>query len=142
MKRKIRKSATIKERIQALLREIVIIRDGGCIFREYSIAGNCGGYRNDGELVLQYDHLNSRTYAISYSDFRLGVCVCKRHHIFWKKQNSSLYDKLVRKHIGKERSDLLDRTIMDKRAYHINWQFEEAYLKQELRKLTSSSTMV
>jgi hypothetical protein len=78
-------TAQIKERIQALLRAAVIQRDGGCIFRDYSEAGACGGYRKDGELVLRADHLNTRARNISYGDVRLAVCACQRHHIFWNR---------------------------------------------------------
>jgi hypothetical protein len=61
-------TAQIKERIQALLRAAVIQRDGGCIFRHYSETEACGGYRKDGELILQADHLNTRARNISYGD--------------------------------------------------------------------------
>lgn len=36
--------AQIKVRIQALIREIAILRDGGCALRFYPEAGLCGGY--------------------------------------------------------------------------------------------------
>jgi hypothetical protein len=84
-------TAQIKERIQALLRAAVIQRDGGCIFRHYPEAGACGGYRKDGQLILQADHLNTRARNISYGDVRLAVCACQRHHIFWKPQHPDQY---------------------------------------------------
>lgn len=127
--------ALTKERIQALLRKLVIERDGGCILRHYPEAGECGGYRKDGELILQFDHLNSRVHSISYADPRLGVCLCQRHHIFWKKQEPDLFTRLVRDQIGKQRADLLDRVQEDRtthRKYAMDWKLEEIALKKQL----------
>ena len=131
-------TSVIKESIQALVREIVIIRDGGCIFRHYPEAGKCGGRRKDGELILQFDHLNSRVFSISYADTRLGICACERHHIKWKPQNSDMYSRLARKHIGEKRSLLLTRVQENRspnRRYSHDWRLEEASLRQELKKL-------
>lgn len=33
--------------------------------------------RNDGELILQADHLTTRANSATYADTRLIVCVCK-----------------------------------------------------------------
>ena len=52
-------------RIQALLRAIVIITDGGCVLRFYTEAGACGGYTNAGDLILQAEHLVTRANSIS-----------------------------------------------------------------------------
>jgi hypothetical protein len=49
-------TALIKQDIQDTVREIVIIRDGGCIARDADWH-TCSGYRNDGELILQYNEL-------------------------------------------------------------------------------------
>lgn len=46
-----------KERIQALVREIVIKRDGGCILDGIRGVAQCNSYRKDGQLILQADHL-------------------------------------------------------------------------------------
>ena len=118
-------TAQIKERIQALLRAAVIQRDRGCIFRHYPEAGACGGYRKDGALILQADHLNTRARNISYGDVRLAVCACQRHHIFWKPQHPDQYMRIAREHIGPERSALLDRVIADQTPYRFflsDWQ--------------------
>src|SRR3990167_5567066 len=83
--------ALCKERIQALLREIVIRRDGGCILRpagqylwalkcDVKIPEHCSGFTKDGRLILQADHLNSRSFNGSYSDPCLVGWVCKGHH--------------------------------------------------------------
>jgi hypothetical protein len=42
------------------VRAIVIKRDGGCIMRDNPHAPPCNGYRADGELLLQADHLFTR----------------------------------------------------------------------------------
>lgn len=132
-------NSVLKESIQALAREIVIIRDGGCIFRHYTEeAGLCGGYRLDGELILQYDHLNSRVFSISFADTRLGICACERYHIKWKPQNSDKYNEIARRHIGEARSLLLTRVQEDRgahRRYSSDWKLAEAALKQELKEL-------
>lgn len=124
-----------KDRIQALCRSVAIIRDGGCVLRAYPEAGACGGYRKDGELILQYDHLNSRVHSVSFGDTRLGVLLCKRHHIFWKKQYPAQYEKLVRKIIGKERCKLLDRVRADHRPYKMDWKLVEIGLTRELENM-------
>lgn len=80
----------IKDRIQDLVRDIVIARDGGCIFRDapFEVTQGsgppCGGYAKDGHLILQADHLITRANGATYSDTRLLVCVCRNHH-GWKK---------------------------------------------------------
>jgi hypothetical protein len=105
------------------------------VLRHYPEAGACGGYRNDGELVLQGEHLNSRTNAVTYGDMRNIVCLCRHHHIDWKPQHSRLYWKLIHQHIGPERSAWLDRVQEDKRPYRFytsDWQAIEVALTAEL----------
>ena len=129
--------AKCKDRIQKLLRSIVIIRDGGCILRTFTEAGKCGGYRDDGELILQFDHLHSRANSASYGISDLGVCVCLRHHFYFKKQYPAMYEELVRRNIGEKRCQLLDRVRADKRPHSFSlwdWQKIELWLKKELSK--------
>lgn len=125
--------ALMKDQIQATLREIVIARDGGCILRHYRETGECGGYRNDGELILQAEHLHSRANASSFSDSRLVVCLCKRHHIFWKPQYPDMYYRIVKKHIGPERTKLLEAVQQDRSAHKVDLALALVALKQELR---------
>src|SRR3990167_2884907 len=127
--------ALLKRQIQALLREIVIKRDLTCVFQNYPESGKCGGYRKDGELILQYDHLHSRIHALSFSDSRLGICVCLRHHFYYKKQYPAEYEKIAIEVIGKDRAELLYKVRADKKPYKINWQLEYAGLPQELNML-------
>lgn len=128
-------TADLKKEIQALLRQIVIKRDEGCILRNYPSTGQCGGYRKDGELILQAEHLHTRSNAASFSDSRLVVCLCSRHHIFYKPQHADEYYQVVRKHIGTIRSLLLDRVQQDYSPHKVDLKMELIALKQEFKKL-------
>ncbi len=127
----------IKDEIQAILREIVIKRDGGCILRHYPETGQCGGYKKDGKLILQAEHLHTRSNSASFADYRLVVCLCKRHHIFWKPQHSDEYYQIVKKHIGKERTNLLKAIQSDYKAHKMDWKLERLALDQYLKKLST-----
>lgn len=127
----------IKDEIQAKLREGVIKRDGGCILRHYKEAGNCGGRRNDGELILQAEHLVTRSKTATFGDLKNCVCLCKYHHLFFKKQHSSLYWDLVRKHIGEERYAWFQRARDDSRTYKVDLKLTLIGLKQEVEKLST-----
>jgi hypothetical protein len=63
-------TAEVKQQIQALLREIAIVQDGGCILPHYTGSGACGGYRRDAQLILQAEHLVTRANSVSYADLR------------------------------------------------------------------------
>jgi hypothetical protein len=139
----------VKDRIQALVREIVIARDGGCIFN--SGGGNldnefyqsflgippCNGYAKDGHLILQADHLVTRANSATYADTRLIVCVCKGHH-GWKKWNEARYNEIVRQLLTVDRLLLWDKAHAARykptRMFTSDWMKEEVALKQELRK--------
>jgi hypothetical protein len=128
-------TADLKDEIQSILRSIVIKRDGGCILRHYSEAGVCGGYRKDGTLILQAEHLHTRANAASFSDSRLVVCICRNHHIFYKPQHADEYYRFVRNHIGKQRSDLLTRVQDDRTPHKTDLKLELIALKNEYQKL-------
>ena len=135
--------AELKREAQALLRQIVILRDGGCFLRNYTNRINsqyaqCGGYRNDGEIILQAEHLHTRTNAASFTDTRLVVCVCQRHHIFYKPQHSSEYNELAREYIGEKNAKLWDFIKNDRLSHKIDLKMEILGLKQELKKLQES----
>jgi hypothetical protein len=137
-------TSDLKIDIQALLRAIVIARDGGCIFRHYQNEiepqyVSCGGFRKDGELILQAEHLHSRSNANSFSDSRLVICVCMRHHIYYKPQYSDEYYRIAKKHIGKTRSALLERVQQDRTAHKVDLKIEKIALEQELRKLKNET---
>jgi hypothetical protein len=88
------------------VRAIVIKRDGGCIARNEPWH-TCTGYRNDGELILQADHIVTRANSATYADTRL-ICICKGLH-GWKKWNEARYNELIRPLIGTERAALWDK---------------------------------
>lgn len=133
-------SSELKREIQAILREIVIKRDGGCFLRHYRNKiqpqyVNCGSYRNDGQLILQAEHLHSRANANSFSDSRLVVCCCQRHHIYYKAQYGDEYYRIVKKHIGPQRTKLLEKVQADHSPHKVDLKLELLALKQELKKL-------
>lgn len=132
-------STDLKKEIQALLREIGIIRDGGCVLRHYPVSGKCGGYRNDGNLILQAEHLNSRSNTATFGDMRNIVILCQRHHIYFKPQSSSIYWELIERHIGKERWEWFKRARDDKRHYKVDLLLIKLALEQDLKKLKNAN---
>jgi hypothetical protein len=138
----------VKDRIQALVREIVIARDGGCVFGAAALLTGhygesiprCNGYAKDGHLILQADHLVTRANSATYADTRLIVCVCKGHH-GWKKWNEARYNEIVRQLLPADRVALWDKAhearYKPTRMFTSDWMKEEAALKQELRALHS-----
>lgn len=133
-------TALAKDEIQDLLRAIVIIRDGGCFLRNfYEVAGRCGGWRNDGELILQADHINSRAFSVSYADTRNVLCLCRTHHGFWKDRNPATYMVLARQYIienfGENHWKWVERVLIDRKPYLMtawDWQKQVLALKKEL----------
>jgi hypothetical protein len=134
-------TAQTKKRIQALLREIAIARDGGCVLRDYPEAGMCGGYGpKSGTLILQAEHLVSRARSVSFGDMRNIVCLCQRHHGYFKEQNGRLYWELIEKIIGPERWEWIKRVERDQKAYPMgasDWVKVEMALKQELAEIAA-----
>lgn len=147
-----------KKEIQALLRQIVMIRDGGCILRNLLKDRNapwaavdlppCNGYNKNGELIYQADHLITRGNSATFADPRLVVCVCKGHH-GWKSVGNNLrkdmYDAILRAILPKKTVDLWNRCEKDswratpKRTY--DWKLAILALKQELLKLQTNDTL-
>jgi hypothetical protein len=124
-----------KQRIQDLLRAIVIKRDGTCFLARYPQAGACGGWTKTGELILQADHIISRERSATYADTRNVVCVCKNHHLYWKKRNPHAYSTFVNDFIGPERAEWIAKAEADNKIYHFvlhDWLKLEAALRQEL----------
>ena len=137
-------TAVVKRDIQYLLREIVIARDQGCILRDLHYDGipECNGYANNGQLILQADHLVTRSNSATFADTRLIVCVCKGHHA-WKSLGSNArkkeYDELVRTLISPERVKLWDDCERDSWRPHrttvYDLKLQLAALKQEWRQM-------
>ena len=130
-----------KQRVQALLRLLAIKRAGGCILRHYSEAGLCGGHRKDGELILQFDHLSTREKNISWH-VDLGVIVCIRHHLYFKRQYPAEYERMAIDNIGEERAKFLYRVRADHKPHPMSlwdWNKLEIYLSSELKKLSEKN---
>lgn len=130
----------LKNEAQGLLREIVILRDKGCFLRAYKSKiepryRECGGFTKAGKLILQAEHLESRAKAISFTDERLVVCICKRHHLFYKPQFTKEYNDLAREYIGKENAKVWDYVSNYRSAFKIDLKLEILRLKQILKKL-------
>lgn len=120
--------STLKREIQALLREFVIKRDGGCVLRHYPETGAC-------DSVLQAEHLVSRARSQFYADTRNVICVCRRHHIFWKPQNSQRYWKLIEQILGPKRWKWYELAEATKTPYHMalgDWKITKTVLKNEI----------
>lgn len=128
-------ASVIKERIQDTLRLIVMLRDGGCVLRDEPRVPECNGYRKDGELILQADHLITRANSATYADSRLVVCVCKGHH-GWKKWNAKQYDAAVEKILPPERVLLWQKCEQERwkaqRTGLYDWKLYLIALEKEL----------
>lgn len=129
----------LKDEIQALVRKIGLLRDGGCVLRHFPEAGECGGYRKDGELILQAEHLATRANSSTFGDMRNIVILCRNHHIFFKPQFGKLYWELIRRHIGEFRWVWLKRVEEDRTPHKVDLKLEILALKSELRKYESNS---
>ena len=131
-------AALLKEDIQAMVRAIVIKRDGGCILNSIWALGGypqCNGRKNNGDLILQADHLVERSNSATYADTRLIVCVCKGHHGWkhFKKSNHDAYNALVRQILPPDRIALWEKAEQQSwKPHKMNWKLELAALKQEL----------
>jgi hypothetical protein len=122
----------------------VIARDGGCLLRDLHYDGipECNDYANNGQLVLQADHLVPRNNSATFADTRLIVWVCKGHHA-WKSLGSNArkkeYDELVRTIVSPERVKLWDECERDSwrpvRTTTYDWKLQLAALKQEWRQM-------
>lgn len=123
-------TAVMKEKIQALVREIVMKRDKGCILRQ---ARKCGG--EIGEVVIQADHLIPRNNSATFADTRLIVCLCRSCH-GWKHWHKEEYDALVKTILPKERVELWDKCQADSwratRTGVNDWAIMLVVLKKEL----------
>lgn len=127
-------TADLKQEIQDLVREIVILRDGGCILRDKR---NCGG--EIGRAVMQADHLITRANSATFADTRLIVCLCQPCHGGFKKWHKEEYDALVKSILPASRVALWNRCEADSWRVHkkgaYDWRLEIVNLKQILNKL-------
>lgn len=128
-------SSVLKEQIQEMLRKVVIKRDKGCILRDYKEAGMCGPRRKDGELVLQAEHLNGRSNMVSFADSRNCVCLCQRHHIYWKPQNSKRYWEIIEESIGPNRWEMIEDWMDDRKPHKVDLKLALLVLLKEYQSL-------
>lgn len=131
------KSATalIKDDIQALLRKIVIKRDGGCVLRNRKDCGNCGWNDKHENLILQAEHLVTRGASNYFGDLRNIVCLCVYHHTMFKPQFSFRYWNAIEQVIGKERWDWFKRAEADNRPYKVDMKLVKLDLESKLKKI-------
>ncbi len=123
-------TAKIKREIQALVRAIVIKRDGGCFLRKKR---HCGG--EIGQAVLQADHLVTRANSATYGDTRLIVCLCRSCHGGFKQWHKPQYDALVRSMLDSNRLALWDLAEADRfRPQKMDWKLVKLALTQELER--------
>ena len=123
-----------KKRIQALLRQNAIKRDQGCVLRHYTdlLPSNY----SECDEVLQAEHLHTRGASGSFGDMRNVVCLCRRHHIFFKPQHSQLYWEIIERHLGPERWAWYKRVRDDRKAHRMtlwDWTCIEMSLIQDLK---------
>lgn len=96
------------------------------------MAGACGGYNRDGDLILQAEHLNGRSNSISYAEPENCICLCKYHHIFFKPQKTALYWVLVRERMGLDWWLKVENWIKDKAPHRVTeseWRAKAAKLE-------------
>ncbi len=130
----------LKKDIQAILREIVMLRDKKCIL--YGIKCNHEIGVNDEGIVWQAEHLVERSNSATYADLKLVVLVCKNCH-GWKhftKSNHDQYDRWVKTKLSPDRVAHWDRCCEDSwRATKVDWKLTKLALEQDLNKLKNES---
>lgn len=122
-------TSVLKRDIQALLREIVIRRDGGCILRGH---GQC-------TEILQAEHLVTRANPRSFGDTRNIVCLCTYHHLFFKKQYGQVYWDLIKQKIGPERWAWYEMAQNDRSYFKADWKLVKLGLTEELKRTPAYS---
>lgn len=115
-------TSELKRDIQAILRAIVIKRDGGCLLRG---RGNC-------TEILQAEHLITRSNSATFGDTRNIACLCTYHHLFFKKQHPMLYWKYIQEKIGPKRWAWLQLALEDRSPHKMDWKLVKIALTQEL----------
>ncbi len=126
-------TSVLKDRIQFLLREIVMLRDKKCILhglRCYHAVGISEG------IVWQAEHLIERSNSATYADTRLVVLVCKNCHGWkhFKDSNKEQYDEWVKTKLSKERIALWDRCKKDTwRVHKPDWKLSILDLERQLK---------
>ncbi len=129
--------SVLKDRIQLLLREIVILRDKKCIL--YGL--RCYHEYGKDDVVWQAEHLIERSNSETFADSRLVVLVCKNCHGWkhFKKSNHDQYGEWVKTKLSQERVTLWEEC--NKRRFNsfkmgaYDWKLEVVNLESELKEL-------
>ena len=127
-------TSELKNAIQAKLRALARHRDGGCIMRHYPESGLCGGTNKEGALILQAEHLITRSNSATFADMRNIVCLCQRHHGFFKPQHSRLYWEIIERHLGPQLWNWLKLAEADRTPHKRDWKMELLALESECKK--------
>jgi len=125
---------TILNNIQALLRDLAIARDGGCVLHHYSESGDCGGRTKRRADPASRAPQQPQTLGLLRRH--------AQHCVPLRAPPSALQEggaacllELMRRHIGEERWTWLQHVIAEKRPYRCylaDWKLAEAALKAEL----------
>lgn len=132
-------TSVLKDRIQFLLREIVMLRDKKCILhglRCYHAVGLSEG------IVWQAEHLIERSNSATYADTRLVVLVCKNCHGWkhFKKSNHDQYDKWVKSKLSRERVQLWERCEAETwKVAKVDWKLCIVDLERQLNELKNEN---
>lgn len=130
-------TAEIKKDIQALLREVVMLRDGRCILYGQKCMHKIG----DEGIVWQAEHLIERSNSATFADSRLVVLIAKNCHGWkhFKKSNHDMYDAMVKKVLPKERVELWEKCEANSwkptKTTSYDWMLAKIVLERELSEL-------
>lgn len=131
-------TAIVKKEIQAVLREIVMLRDKGCLLR----MERCGNELDAPGVVFQADHLIERSNSATYANPDLLVCLCKGCHGWkhFKKSNHDAYNAMVKEILPEHRVKLWEKCEAESwRTSKMDWQLELTALRQILSKMRLST---
>jgi hypothetical protein len=130
-------TAEVKREIQALLREIVMIRDKKCILHGV----RCNHEVGMEGVVWQAEHLVERSNSATFADHRLVVLVCRNCHGWkhFKKSNHDQYDAWVKMKLPTDRKalwEMCEKNIWQpRRTTAFDWKLEKLALEAVLRNL-------
>ena len=129
--KKVSKTGTIKDRIQALLRKIGLALWGEkCAFALFQAET-----KRKCQPPLQYDHLEPRSINELFADFLNGQILCKIHNQ-WKHYHPREALRIERKLYGDERMDeLARRSKLSKPMSKKDWLQVEAELELKVAEL-------
>lgn len=148
-------TADIKQQIQNTVRDIVILRDGGCIFQKPLMAGRslgipyCNGYYKAGNLIFRPTTSSSAAIA-QPTPTRAPSSASARGTMAGKSvggnQRKKEYDAIVRTLLPPDRVALWDRCEQESwratRTSAMDWKLQLAALEAELSVMRSGDRRV